>query len=800
MNRYSFYQLIVFSLLVFTGCGKNTQPVKDIIPVYTLEAGIRDTLQVSDLFYADEYNLMFESNENIYVEYDNRNNSLIIIPNKNFAGLSLVSFKQKNEEYVIPVNVIKKKIVKFSFAPLEKYEVLTLFGSFNSWNRHQLYFNDADSDGVYEIDIPLDPGRYEYKFYADGEELIDPANPDSISNGMGGFNSVITVPDNSEKLYLHQISIQKENDKSLFNFFLETENNSFNISNDDVVILLNNKAVGKNQIKVSGNNINVLLDNDLLKDEVDVRAAVNIEDRTSNIQTIKLYNGEPAGYDSKNFSWYDGIIYSLMIDRFNDGDSSLNAPIDHDSLMKKANYMGGDFQGIINKINNGYFDSLGINIIWISPVYDNPNKAYKEYPEPHRWFSGYHGYWPVNSEGVEEQFGTFDQLKELINSAHQHDIKILLDFVSNHVQELNPLFIEHRDWFGELELPDGRLNLRFWDEFRLTTWFEPYLPSFDYQESTDALNYMTDNAIWWLEETGADGYRHDAVKHVPNKFWRALTSKIKQHFRNSRDLNVYQIGETFGDYNLVSSYVNPGQLNAQFNFELYNTAQAVFLDTNRSFTDLDKEMHKTFDVYGYLHLMGNIMDSHDKNRYMAYADGDLDLTQSDAVEIGWNNPPKVDDPSSYKKAELYLAYMNSIPGLPVIYYGSEFGMTGASDPDNRRMMRFGEQLNEYEKDMLDQTCSIINIRNENPVLRYGDFYVLNVDDDVYVFVRSDFNERVVVILNKSSKQKEINITLPYFYSYSSIKNLYDNSTILIKQNAFTDSVSPYGWKIYKLEK
>ena len=68
-----------------------------------------------------------------------------------------------------------------------------------------------------------------------------------------------------------------------------------------------------------------------------------------------------------------------------------------------------------------------------------------------------------------------------------------------------------------------------------------------------------------------------------------------------------------------------------------------------------------------------------------------------AIEQGWNNPPMVDNPESYKKLTLYMAFMNTIPGLPVIYYGSEFGMSGASDPDNRRMMRFDDDLTRKRK-------------------------------------------------------------------------------------------------------
>ncbi|MCK5705572.1 MAG: hypothetical protein KAI29_30695, partial [Cyclobacteriaceae bacterium] len=411
-----------------------------------------------------------------------------------------------------------------------------------------------------------------------------------------------------------------------------------------------------------------------------------------------------------------------MIDRFSDGNTSINEKVIHDSLSDKANYMGGDLQGVIDKLNEGYFDSLGANTIWISPIYDNPNVAFREYPEPHRWYSGYHGYWPISSTRVEEKFGDLEDVKSLVEIAHKHNIKILLDFVSNHVHIDHPYFKNHRDWFGTLELPDGRKNIRFWDEFRLTTWFEPYLPSFDFLSSQEVLDTMITNATWWLKETNADGFRHDAVKHVPNKFCSQLTRKLKKEIEIPNNRPLYQIGETFGSYDLISSYVNNGQLSAQFNFNLYDTALPTFIKSGASFGDLDKEMHKTFSIYGELHLMSNIMDSHDKNRFMAYADGDLDASEWSAIEKGWNDPPVVDDPQNYKKLILYMAYMNSIPGIPVIYYGSEFGMTGATDPDNRRMMRFGDEINSYERKTKAEISKLINLRKKHSALRQGDFY------------------------------------------------------------------------------
>jgi len=610
---------------------------------------------------------------------------------------------------------------------------------------------------------------------------------------MGGINSVVKIINfDTTKIFLH---IGKEHHKKgevTVSFYFETN------KDNNLIVLLNNHKIDSNHIKIKDNMITVELKAEQLIGRNLLRAAVSEGGKYSNIQDVVFVDGKPVSNNDK-FSWYDGVIYSLMIDRFSNGNKTNDKPIVQDSLFKKANYMGGDFQGVINKLNEGYFDSLGVNIIWISPVYDNPDSAYRESPAPHRWFTGYHGYWPISSTRVEEHFGTMKKLKELVNTAHKHKIKILLDFVSHHVFKTHPYVTEHPDWFGKLRLPDGTLNLRRWDDHRLTTWFEPYLPSFNFVKSQTARDSISANAVWWLKTTGADGFRHDAVKHVPNIFWRELTRKLHREIEKPENVKVYQIGETFGDYKLVKSYVNNGQLNSQFNFNLYNIAQTAFIDANYSFENLNNELEKSLNIYGSLNLMGNIMDSHDKNRFMAYADGDLKLSQWSAIEEGWNNPPTVNHPSSYKKAELYLAYMNSIPGIPVVYYGSEFGMTGDSDPDNRRMMRFGNQLNKNEKLMLANVSKIIHLRRNHTALRYGDYYNIKADKNFFIYLRSDLNESILVVLNKNKRTKSIIIKLPDYYKGNKITDLITNKNYIVSNHKTKIKVQGISYRFFELK-
>jgi glycosidase len=142
--------------------------------------------------------------------------------------------------------------------------------------------------------------------------------------------------------------------------------------------------------------------------------------------------------------------------------------------------------------------------------------------------------------------------------------------------------------------------------------------------------------------------------------------------------------------------------------------------------------------------------------------------------------------------------MNTIPGLPVIYYGSEFGMTGASDPDNRRMMRFGEELNQFEKRMLGDVRKIINLRKNHPALRYGDFLTLQADENVYSYIRSGVNERILIILNKSEKSVPLQLNIPVMYGIKSAGNLLTDEKIELVDGSVNLILQPMSYSFFKL--
>lgn len=477
---------------------------------------------------------------------------------------------------------------------------------------------------------------------------------------------------------------------------------------------------------------------------------------------LPLQNGK-AVTDAKDLNRHDPetqILYSLMIDRFNNGNTSndwqYNRP---EEVLPQADYQGGDVKGITDKINAGFFEALGINTIWVSPITQNPYDVWGQYVNPNTKFTGYHGYWPIYITKVEERFATDEELHEMLQTAHAHGINVVLDYVANHLHINSPLFQAHPDWATDSLTVDGKPNLELWDgDYRLTTWFDKHIPSLNL-ERRDVADQLTDSALFWIRNFEFDGYRHDACKHIPLNYWRTFTRKLKTD-PQLRDRDYWMIGETYGDPALINSYVKTGMLNAQFDFNIYHTAIDVLAKHNdRPMTDLARVIEESGAAYGSHHTMGNISGNHDKPRFISLAGGDLSWDE-DSKAAGWNRNIGIGDSAVGYAKSLLLEKINlTIPGVPCIYQGDEYGQPGANDPDNRRMMRF-DGYNAYEQHYLDEVKQYAQLRRQNIALQFGDYIPLLCNDDVLVFLRIYLGNGFLVAINCSNSPFEGTVELP----------------------------------------
>ena len=669
----------------------------------------------------------------------------------------------KGVPYAVPCRKTDKVDYTFTYDPKGKtYKKVQIAGQMNDWApvlSPDLVLNDK---GLYEVTLNLSPGTYLYQMVLDGEQNHDANNPNKVDNGYGKFNSILQVEGNSDKFpVLHTDKI--ENGK----FTISAENNATKI-----FVYWQNYLLPENFVKNENGKITISIPLEAEKlDRSFIRVWSMNEWGTSNDLLIPLQKGNVLtnAADITRQDRHAQIMYFMLIDRFKNGNKQNDKPMNRPDVNPKVDFFGGDLAGVKDEIQNDYFKKLGTNTLWISPVNQNPEEPYGYYAPKKTKFSGYHGYWPISSSKVDHRFGTNQELKDLVSTAHDKNMNVLLDYVAHHIHELHPLYKQHPEFFTSLYLPDGTLNTERWNDQRLTTWFDTFMPTFDLS-NPKVISMMSDSAMYWLDEFKLDGFRHDACKHITEEFWRALTLKIKQ---NNNGKGVYQIGETYGSPELIGSYLNTGMLDGQFDFNVFDEASTTLEGVGvPNMQRIYNVLQTSFNTYGYHNLMGYISGNHDKPRFMAYASGDLKFGE-DSKAAGWNRDIGITDSTAYDKMALMQTFIMTIPGVPVIYYGDEIGMTGANDPDCRRMMRF-EGLNNRETKLWNQVATLTHLRSENPVLIYGDFINLKAETDSWAYARKYFDKEAIVLINNSKAEKKLEITLPASLKNKNFKATFKN--------------------------
>lgn len=699
--------------------------------------------------------------------------------------LSVMSVWIKGDCYNLLMRRGRKLNVHYEFNPAGKrYKVVQLAGQINDWNPKA---TTLSFDGkVYSANLSLNPGKYHYQLVLDGKWQIDPANPMKEDNGQGAFNSVLLVGNQQPEKMPHIVATGFANGR----ISIESRNNI-----DSVLVMWQNSLLSGDFVKLQDGRISVAIPSNASSFERShIRVFAYNQYGEANDLLIPLEGNKPVMQTAqlKRTDKHSQIMYFLMVDRFNNGDTSNDRKVDDPEINPKANYFGGDIAGVAQKIDDGYFKSLGVNTIWLSPITQNPLGAWGLYPNPRTKFSGYHGYWPITLTTVDFRFGTGGEFTALVDLAHRSNMNVLLDYVANHVHQEHPLYKQHPDWATNLYLPDGTLNTERWDEHRLTTWFDVFLPTLDL-ERQEVYEPLTDSALFWLTSYGIDGFRHDATKHIHENFWRRLTQKIKLAIP---ERSVYQIGETYGSKELIASYIGSGMLDSQFDFNIYDASVAAFGRSDVPFEQLNTNLHETFSYYGWNHLMGNISGNQDRPRFISLAGGSLRFDE-DAKLAGWTREIGVGDTAAYSKLCMLMAFNMTIPGVPTIYYGDEYGVPGANDPDNRRMAKFGDYT-PNEQRTLEAVKKLTAIRNQNMALIYGDFNVLAISSTSYAYLRTYMRNSVLTAFNKSNLEQAISVEIPTYVDVSKLKAEFGNS-FTIEGGKLTINLKPTAFEIITLK-
>jgi len=472
--------------------------------------------------------------------------------------------------------------------------------------------------------------------------------------------------------------------------------------------------------------------------------------------------------------WHDAIMYFVMVDRFYDGDPSNNATVPGVELP--GQYQGGDFKGVQAKIDDGYFDQLGINTLWITSPLDNADNS-NPGADGHN-YSGYHGYWPKDETIVESHFGTEDDLKAMVAAAHRHHIQVLIDYVMNHVHDSSPVYAQHPDWFWPDDNGHGGNCVCgagcSWDTDRTRCWFDTFLPDFNFQVD-DARRWSVENAVSWAKRIGIDGFRLDAVKHIETSWLTDLRARIDPEV--GWDQHFYMVGETFdGNRDLIKSYVNPGtMLDGQFDFPLRGQVLATLLHRDGAMQDLVGFLDSNDGYYGTGSVMSTFLGNHDVPRAIEHA---LDTPMFDPWDGGkqnaWTGQPSLPTTATpFQRLQVAYTLLFTMPGIPMIYYGDEIGMPGAGDPDNRRFMQW-DAYTPNQTWLRDQLAALAKIRAAHPATRRGTRTTIGVANDVFVYKMATAGDAVIVALNRGdTDQPAVNLAAGTY------KDLISGATVTV---------------------
>ena len=513
----------------------------------------------------------------------------------------------------------------------------------------------------------------------------------------------------------------------------------------------------------------------------------------------KSTSSEQLVSKKKDFVWEGANIYFLLTDRFNNGDTNNDINFNRtEETGVLRGFEGGDIKGITQKVKEGYFTDLGINAIWMTPIVEQIHGATDEGTGN---TYGYHGYWAKDWTKIDPNFGTKQDLKELVDEAHKRGIRILLDAVINHtgpVTENDPVWpsswvrIEPKCEYKNYEttitctlvenLPDIRtesnenvelppqLILKWKSEGRyeqevkeLDAFFKrtghPRAPRFY------IMKWLTD----YITEFGIDGYRVDTVKHTEEFVWQEFKKECDYAFEEFKldnpekiidDNNFYLVGEVYNygisnakAFNFGDKSVNyfDKSFNSLINFEIkWNAKQ---MSENELFTRYDSILNTSLKGFGIL----NYMTSHD--------DG---------------SPFDKKREKPYEAATLLLL----APGTSQVYYGDEIARIlsiddAIGDATLRSFMNWDSIQNVENQKVLTHWQKLGQFRSNHMAVGAGRHKTISNNNGL-IFSRTLDKDKIIVGLNLPKEEKVIDVS-SVFNNGDYVRDFYSNKTYVVKK-------------------
>ncbi len=604
---------------------------------------------------------------------------------------------------------------------------------------------DQRDDGLYVRALDLPPGEYGYRIVRGGVPMLDSSNPLTTFRGEEEVSLALAEDCGHPFLSVDSVEVAADEVTLSASFFASSEGPA--LDPDSVYAEL------PSGIRVPP----------WTRPAEDGKITFVARGLPRGKYTFSLHAADTSGAEAPvsravgwvepaQSSWHDGTLYHLLVDRFRGSDGqALQPPPDAGS---RAN---GSLEGVRAEIEKGTFDELSVSALWISPVYTNPLGKWPGMLGDIHNYEAYHGYWPLDSRGVEPRVGGESALRDLIDTAHRHGIRVILDVVPNHVCIEHPRFVQHKNegWFNLP--PDGcpcGSSGCSWGEKIATCWFTNYLPDVRFQHP-DAMRAQAEDIAYWMREFDADGVRIDAVPMMPRAATRRMLHSMNQVAKGPEAL--FSIGEVFtgagtGPIEKIRYYLGPASLSSAFDFPvMWKMHESIAMDSS-GLGELETLLlgnEGAIDKSGS--VLGHMLDNHDTARFISVAAG---LAGTNA----WTSPPVQPTTSApYQRTKMALGFIFTQPGLPVLYYGDEIALAGSGDPDSRRVMPDISTISAEQASVRKLVARLSKLRRCSASLRQGDRVALMAVADTYAYKRAlDGEDPVLVFLSR----KKTSVPIP----------------------------------------
>lgn len=623
----------------------------------------------------------------------------------------------------------------------DKYQVLLRFnahyrtesvevvGDFTGWQENTIHLEKTGDGNIWKTYMELPSGEYAYHFVIDGNcRHLDPYNPHKIQREGRSYSKLIVGQAQKKTDAFHCSGDIDVCSSDTIYLSLRVIKDDFRTAR--LIIMVNDSPQS-----VPG----FLLYNDIIYSHYKFKFQNSnmIESCFYYFELVRkdgntVYFGnngivglewEVESYEYKiNNSpslvapeWVKkAVFYQIFPDRFYNGNKNSDPPSVSNPgvLPDSGTYYGGDFEGIIEKID--HLKTLDISALYFNPVF--------EAKSPHKYDTG-------DYRKIDPHFGTmevFDKLKDILSI---NSMRFILDGVFNHTGtgffafkdiEKNGLSSIYKNWYFIKKMPlieNGKPNYDCW-------WNFPSLPKLNVHNS-EVKAYIFETARYWILK-GASGWRLDVPNEIDHSFWKDFRQYIK-----SVDPEAFITGEIWHD---GSPWLKGDEFDSVLNYRFRDACVEFFARKKMSSENFIIEIGRQLDDYpmNSNFTLLNLLSSHDTPRFYTLALKNIN------------------------RVKLAVAFQFTYLGVPMIYYGEEIGMEGGQDPDNRRAMEWDNS--KWNMEIYEFYLNMIRLRHENRVLSDGDIRFFYGENGIIGFERFSPEDKLTIIINNSDSNFQIDLT------------------------------------------